>query len=113
MEEGKESPPLEGELEVEEFDVRDFATAFVQAALEVVAILCGGVFGTNSIAEVVSGDLHSVDVRDLVRVWAEVHRDALDTLAQGTVLDVTSDVEDACLECGIRRSEHEKLLFRP
>ena len=36
----EKSPPLEGELEVEEFDVREFATAFVQAALEVVAILC-------------------------------------------------------------------------
>ena len=71
-EKGNESPPLEGELDVEEFYVREFATALVQTLLEVVLVLCSGVLGANGIAEVVGCDVNSVYVADLVHVSAEV-----------------------------------------
>jgi hypothetical protein len=100
--------PLERELLIEEFDVREFATAFVQAELEEVLELGWWVLGANSIAEVVSSDLNSVDIRDGV-TGEVVVSDALNAVAESTVWNVASNVEDTCVQCRIVRSQHEKV----
>jgi hypothetical protein len=100
--------PLERELLIEEFDVREFATAFVQAELEEVLELGSRVRRCDSIAEGVSCDLNSVSVTDRV-IYEVVVGEALDAVAESTVWYIASNVEETCVQCRIVRSQHEKV----